>query len=103
MSILPQIISRFNAICINISRVFFHRNRKKFLQFTSNHKRPQPKINKYYKEEYMVYIHNEILFKPKEEILHYDNAQINLEGIMLSERAEKDKRCMWKPREKKKT
>ena len=49
----------------------------------------------------MVYIHNEILFKPKEEILHYDNAQINLEGIMLSERAEKDKRCMWKPREKK--
>jgi len=50
----------------------------------------------------MVYIHNEILFKPKEEILHYDNAQINLEGIMLSERAEKDKRCMWKPREKKK-
>lgn len=49
----------------------------------------------------MVYILNEILFKPKEEILHYDNAQINLEGIMLSERAEKDKRCMWKLREKK--
>ena len=41
MSIIPKTIYRFNAIPVKISMAFCHRNRKKFLKFISNHKRPQ--------------------------------------------------------------
>ena len=42
MSILSKVINRFNAIPKTpIVVFFFHRNRKKILEFKQNHKRPQ--------------------------------------------------------------